>query len=196
MIEETLNALRAAIETNTAALREVLAAGGAPTNVVPITEAPKPAKKQKVEKPSVVEPTTLDHEEIQRGILDMCRNPQHVVEPEPMLSEAAEKIIKDASDKITAEKVAIVNAAAEKIVSERCTVTEEPTRLNPVLLITQISDAWKAQLTAADPERKVMLKDKFPELRAKWGLAPDDKLITLIPTPEKLAGLLADITEL
>jgi hypothetical protein len=185
MIEETLNALRAAITENTAVLREVLAASGAPANVVPMPEAPKPAKKQKVEKPPVVEsePPVVESE-------------PSVVEPEPVAVVEPEPVAV-----VEPEPVAVVEpeppvVEPEPPVVESEPVTEEPTTFNPEALITQVTEAWKAQLTAADPERKVMLKDKFPELRAKWGLAPDDKLITLTPTPEKLAGLLADIKEL
>lgn len=74
--------------------------------------------------------------------------------------------------------------------------TEETPALDPEALITQITDLWRTKLTEADPGRKMTLKEKFPELRAKWGLAADAKLITLAPTPEKLAGLLADIKAL
>jgi hypothetical protein len=152
MIEQTLAALTAAITENTAALREVLAASGAPTNVTPIQDAPKAAKK-KAEK---VEPVKEE--------------PAAVVEPEPVAEETPEP--------------------------ETTPEPEPENTLDPEALIAQITDAWKATLTAADPERKVMLKAKFPELRAKWGLEADAKLITLSSTPEKLAGLLADIKSL
>ena len=153
MIEETLNALRAAIETNTAVLREVLAAGGAPapSSVITMPESPKPAKK-KAEK---VEPVTA------------------VEEPVTVVEEAPDIELPESPEEPATE-----------------------TTLDPEALITQITDMWKTKLTNADPVSKMNLKDKFPELRAKWGLAADAKLITLAPTPEKLAGLLADIKDL
>lgn len=147
-LENQIELLCAAMKENNSLLREVLAAGGVtPTNVVAITEAPKPAKKQKTEKPPVVEP-----------------EPAAVVETEP----------------------------EPEIVAEETPATT----LDPEALIAEITDLWKTKLTNADPGRKMTLKEKFPELRAKWGLAADAKLITLSPTPEKLAGLLADIKTL
>lgn len=66
--------------------------------------------------------------------------------------------------------------------------------LDPQALIADITSSWKAlQLAAVDTERKQFLTTKFGELRNKWGLKPEDKLAALTPTPEKLAGLLADI---
>lgn len=158
-IETLIAENTAALKENTAVLREVLAAGGAPTNVTPIQDArqsksePKEIKdaKKKAEK---VEPT---------------KEEPVAAEPEPVKEETPEPEPEPA-------------AAAET--------------LDPESLIAQITDAWKATLTAADPERKVMLKAKFPELRSKWGLEADAKLITLALTPEKLAGLLADIKSL
>jgi len=75
-IETLIAENTAALKENTAVLREVLAAGGAPTNVTPITEAPKPAKK-KAEK---VEPVKEE--------------PAAVVEPEPeIVAEEAPDIV-------------------------------------------------------------------------------------------------------
>jgi len=60
MIENELSLLRAALEANTAALNAVLAAGGAPTNVTPITAPAKaPAKGKAAAEPVVERPTKV-----------------------------------------------------------------------------------------------------------------------------------------
>ena len=49
---------------------------------------------------------------------------------------------------------------------------------------------------AVDAERKNFLKEQYSALRTKYDLGPNDKLVALKPTPEKLVGLLADIEAL
>ena len=196
MIEEKLAALTAAIEANTAALREILDAGATPDSgrhfavfeqgatLTTLKGEPKPAKARRKTTPIT---------ETEEGEEPVVETPV----PEPVLSEAAEKLIKDASDKIIAAKVAAVNAAAEKIVAEQTPSTEESSAVDPEALIASIIETFKAKMTGApDAERKGLLKTQLPVLRAKWGLGPDDKLAVLTPTPEKLVGLLADIEAL
>ena len=172
-IEAQLSDLKAAITENTAALREILAAGGVPTNVVPITpEAPKPAaapaKKAAKEKPAP-EPT-----------------PEPTPEPEierPTKVAVSTPAEDEFSDPLDPETTVVPGTA--------------PAKIDTDAVINDCVETFKAKMSAADPAGKAKLKDvTFPALREKYGLATGDKLITLSPTPEKLVALLADIKAL
>ena len=115
-----------------------------------------------------------------------------VVEPEPAAEETPTKV------EVAAAPVAEGLDPLDKSTTP-CDAEGEPVapkKVDPNAVITEITETWKSMLTSADADRKVMLKDKFPELREKWGLKEGDKLVTLAPTPEKLVGLLADIKKL
>jgi hypothetical protein len=162
MLETKIEALTAAIEANTAALQAVLAAGAAPSNVVPI-ETPKAAKGKAKAAPA----------------------------PEPEDAPVA------AEDRPT--KVAVTETKAEEFsdpLDPDTTVVVPGTKIDADETISLITDTWKSMLTAADADRKTMLKDAYPGLRSKWGLAEGAKLSTLAGTPEKLVGLLEDIKAL
>lgn len=171
MLETLLSELIAELKNNTAALREVIDAGAVPSNVVAITETPKPvAKKQaKVKTP---EPVTEPE-------------PEPVTEPEPTpVTETPTKVPAtgpaptEFSDPLDKSTVVVVQGDPEVDVSA---------------LITQITETFSAALKT---DRRQAAKDAFPILRAKWGMQPDDKLIALASTPEKLIGLLEDIKAL
>lgn len=176
-IEQLLSDLKTSLDANTAALREVLAAG-LPSNVTPITEAPKPAKKQAKSAPA---PTPAVEPEPETPA---------AVEPEPEtpVVEKPTKVAVDTpkeeefSDPLDKDTTVVVKGSAPAPTADE--------------IIVQITDTWKSMLTAADAERKNLLKDKFPELRAKWGLAEGAKLATLADRPENLVGLLEDIKAL
>lgn len=182
MIEEKLdlliaaiNADTAAINANTAALNEILSAGAATPNPAP--QAPKaPAKgKAKAAPAPATEPA-----------------PETAKEPE------AEEPVTETPTKVP------VSAPPETEFSDpldpdtKVVVQGDPpaAKIDPNAVITQITDSWKAIMVASDAERKGFLKTEFPKLRAKWGLGPDDKLISLAGQPEKLVGLLGDIKSL
>lgn len=168
MNEPTLSDLIAAIKDNTAALREVLAAG-IPTNVVPITtETPKPAAAPKGKAKAAPEPEAPAETE----------RPTKVAVETPAAEEFSDPL--DPSTKVVVKG----DPAPEKIDVDA--------------VIKDCVESFKAHMTAAsdDPERKAFLKDQFPLLREKYGMKPDDKLVVLSPTPEKLVGLLADIKAL
>lgn len=170
MLETEISLLRAAITENTAALREILSAGSTtPPNVVPISETPKAAKTTKA-KPAPEPATPAPTEE-----------PETPTKVAVAAAPAAEGL--DPLD----NSVTPCDAEGEPVA---------PPKLDAPALKNEIIETWKNMLTSADAERKVMLKDKFPELRAKWGLKPDDKLDALLGQPENLAGLLADIKSL
>lgn len=172
MIEDQLKQLTEAIVSLEASIREVLTAGAVtPTNVTPITGTPKPAAapkgKAKAAAPAVV-----------------VTEPETPVEAEERPTKVAVETPKETefSDPLDNKTVVVVQGSAPA-----------PT---PDEIIVQITDTWKSLLTAADADRKNMLKDKFPELRAKWGLAEGAKLATLSDRPENLTGLLEDIKAL
>ena len=166
MLETKIEALTAAIEANTAALQAVLAAGAAPSNVVPI-ETPKPAKGKAKAAPAP-EP----------------EDAPIAAEDKPTKVSVAAPAEEEFSDPLDPETKVVIKGdpPAPKIDAEKT--------------IAEITETWKTMLTAADAERKTMLKDAFPGLRQKWGLAEGAKLSTLTPTPEKLVGLLEDIKAL
>jgi hypothetical protein len=164
-IEELIAANTAALTENTAALKAVLAAGGAPTNVVPIAETPKP----KAGRPAKAAPAP----EPEEAPIPESDRPTKV----PVTETKAEEF----SDPLDPSTTVVVPG----------TVTIDPDKM-----ISEITETWKTMLTAADADRKTLLKDKFPELRTKWGLAEGAKLSTIRDTPEKLVGLLEDIKAL
>ena len=174
-IEQLIAANTAALEANTEALNKVLAASGTvPTNVVPITattEAPKkPATKQAKQAPAAA-PTP---------------------EPEPAVTETPTKVAVAASES---------DEFSDPLDPETTVVpgtgTPEPMKIDTDAVIAQCVETFKGKMLAADAPTKAKLKDvDFPALRAKYGLADGDKLITLAPTPEKLVALLADIQAL
>ena len=168
-LETQLASLEAAVIENTAALKAVLAAGGAS----PAPEKPAAAPKGKAAKAAPApapepEPAPAPVEE------PVTERPTKVAAPAPAETEF--------SDPLDPDTTVVVQGTTPAI--------------DPDAVIAQITDTWKAMLTAADADRKTMLKDKFPELRTKWGLAEGAKLISLAATPEKLVGLLEDIKTL
>lgn len=167
-IEDIIAANTAALIENTKALREVLAAG-IPTNVVPITEAPKekPAK-SKAKAAAVV-----------------------VTEPEPEI----EKPTKVAVEATKEEEFSDPLDKTIEVVSKGSPAPEKP-EIDVDSVIAKCIDVFKTKMTEAEGERKNQLKDEFPKLRAKWGLAEGAKLITLADRPENLVGLLKDIEAL
>lgn len=174
-IEAQLSDLKAAITENTAALREILAAGGVPANVVPIaTESPKkPATKQaKTKETPAPEPT-----------------PEPAPEPEtdrPTKVAVSTPAEDEFSDPLDPETTVVPG-----------TGSPEPEKIDVDAVIKDCIEIFKGKMTAADPAAKAKLKDvTFPALREKYGLKPDDKLVVLTPTPEKLVALLADIKAL
>lgn len=171
MLEQKIELLIAAVTENTAALREILSAGSVTTEAP--TKAPAPVKKAKA---------------------------APAPEPEPELVPAADPV----TDNERPTKVA-APAPAEDEFSDpldpdtKVVVKGDPPapKINPESVIAEITETWKAMLTAADPDRKMELKNQFPALRTKWGLAdPTAKLSSLAGTPEKLVGLLNDIKSL
>jgi hypothetical protein len=180
MIEDLIAANTAALEANTAVLREILAAGGCatPTNVVPLAETPKPAKKAAKAEAKPVEP-----------------------EPTPEPEQEEPTPANPVDDVLPMTKVAVAGAVVgddRPEVEEFSDPLDAPKEASqtPEEIIGKITETWKAMLTKGDPERKIFLKDKFPELRAKWGLKEGDKLITLADKPQNLLGLLGDIEAL
>jgi len=160
----------AAIITNTAALREILAAGGVtPSNVVPITETPKPAAAPKSKAKAAPTPAP-------EPVVEETEVPTKVAAPAPKETEFSDPLDKD---------IVVVDPG-----------TPEPAKIDVDAVIAECVETFKAKMVAADAERKAALKDAFPKLRSKWGLVGDAKLITLAPTPEKLVGLLEDIKAL
>ena len=170
-IEAQLASLEAALKENTAALNAVLAAGGSsPSNVVAIiSETTKPATKKAEPAPEPA-PTPAPEPE------PVTETPTKVDAPAPESDEFSDPLDPDT-------KVVVQGDPA-------------PPKIDVDATIKEITDTWKTMLSEADADRKAMLKDKFPAIRAKWGLAADAKLISLAPTPEKLVGLLADIKAL
>lgn len=172
MIEELIAANTAALIENTAALREVLAAGGAaPTNVVPIAETPKPAgKKTPAKAEPKPEPAAEEPVETER----------------PTKVEVTEKAAEEFSDPLDKDTTVVIKG------------DPAPPKIDVDATIKECVDGFKAKMVEAadDAERKAFLKDQFEALRKKWDLAPGAKLITLAPTPEKLVGLLEDIKAL
>jgi len=163
----TQKELIAAQKENTAALNAVLGASGStPSNVVPIT-AEAPKPAKKVAKTT---PAATPEPE------PVTETPTKVDAPAPESDEFSDPLDPDT-------KVVVQGDPA-------------PSKIDVDATIKEITDTWKEMLSGADAERKAMLKDKFPAIRAKWGLTADAKLISLAPTPEKLVGLLADIKAL
>ena len=81
-----------------------------------------------------------------------------------------------------------------KVKAEFAAVTED---IDTDAVIARIIEAFKGKMTdAVDAERKNFLKERYSALRTKYDLGPNDKLVVLKPTPEKLVGLLADIEAL
>ncbi len=165
-IDTQLASLEAALNRNSAALEAVLAAGGVPTNVVPMD--PKPAKKAAKEKPAA-EPT-----------------PEPAPEPEierPTKVAVSTPAEDEFSDPLDPETTVVPGTAPAKIdvdaVIKDCVGSFQAK-------IVAADPAGKAKLKDVT----------FPALREKYGLATGDKLITLSPTPEKLVALLADIKAL
>lgn len=181
MIEDLIAANTAALEANTAVLREILAAGGcaAPTNVVPLAETPKPAKKAaKAEaKPVEPEPETIPE-----------------TEPEPTPANPVDDVLPMTKVTVAGATVGDDRPEVEEF-SDPLDTPKEASQ-TPEEIIGRITETWKAMLTKGDAERKTFLKDKFPELRKKWGLKEGDKLITLADKPQNLLGLLGDIEAL
>ena len=81
-----------------------------------------------------------------------------------------------------------------KVKAEFAAVTED---INTDAVIASIIEDFKGKMTdAVDAERKNFLKEQYSALRTKYDLGPNDKLVVLKPTPEKLVSLLADIEAL
>ena len=109
--------------------------------------------------------------------------------PEPV-TETPEPVID------TAKAYAIATLA--KVKAEFAAVKEAITEdINTDAVIASIIEAFKNKMTGAvDAERKNFLKEQYSALRTKYDLGPNDKLVVLKPTPEKLVGLLVDIEAL
>ena len=86
MIENQLNELIAALNANTAALRDVLAKAGSPAVEAPAPVEPKPAKVKK-EKLTVVEPEPVAAEEPADNITPQKFREQVTPETEPAAEE-------------------------------------------------------------------------------------------------------------
>ncbi len=166
-LETELAANTAALNANTAALNAVLAAGGTAAPTNVVPITP-PVKPATKQAKTKAEPEPEPEPAVEK--------PTKVAAPAP-----AEEEFSDPLDKGT---VVVVQG------------TPAPEKLDVDALVNDITQAWKDKLASADAERKNVLKDKFPELRSKWGLADGAKLISLAETPENLVGLLGDIQAL
>jgi len=167
-LNEQIDLLTAALKENTAAIREILAAGIVPANVVPITETAKAPAKGKAKAAPIPEPT-----------------------PEPE-APAAEELEKPTKVAVTAPK----ESEFHDPLDPATVVVVQGSTVDPEAVIAEITDTWKKMLTEADADRKNVLKEEFPKLRTKWGLKDGEKLITIASTPENLVGLLNDIKSL
>lgn len=107
MIEEKLSLLIAAITENTAALNAVLAAGGAPTNVTPITEAPKPAKKK-----AKAEPEPVKEEPVPEN--SAVEETPETQAPAPAAEIDTDTVIADCVESFKAHMVAAADDAERK----------------------------------------------------------------------------------
>ena len=165
----------AAIITNTAALREILAAGGVtPSNVVPMTtEAPtKPAAKASAKAGKA--------EALGNGKAVKTTDPEPET-PTKVPTPAAKET--EFSDPLDPETEVVTPGDPEPVIDVDAT-------------IAKITELFKAKLAGCDDAGKAKIKTIYPSLREKWGLAPDAKLASIAGTPEKLVGLLADIEAL
>lgn len=171
-IETHLSDLTVAITENTAALREILAAGGVtPTNVVAITETPKPAAKK-----------AAKAEALGNGKAVKTAEPEPAAETPTKVATPAVKET-EFSDPLDPSTEVVTPGDPEPVIDVEAT-------------IAACVETFKQKMLAADPARKAELKEQFPTLRSKWGLIGDAKLASLSGTPEKLVGLLADIEAL
>lgn len=169
MLETKIELLTAAITENTAALREILSAGATtPVVTEPVKPAAAPKGKAKAAPAPEPEPAPAPVEE------PVTERPTKVAASAPAEEEF--------SDPLDPDTKVVVKGSTPAI--------------DPDAVIAEITETWKGMLSAADADRKTLLKDKFPELRTKWGLADGAKLISLSDRPENLVGLLGDIKAL
>lgn len=171
MIEEKLSLLTAAIEANTTALNAVLAAGGAPTNVTPITPAPAAKAPAKVKAAAAPAPEPV------------IEKPTKVAAPEPAAPEGV--------DPLDPETVVVVKGTPAPVIDVDATIKGIIDGFKGKMVEA------KAITDAEDQaERCNYLKDQLEELRAKYGLESGAKLSTISDQPAKLVGLLADVEAL
>lgn len=172
-LEDELKKLTAALEENTAALRETLAAAGCASTPDPTPK--KPGKKQAKAKEPEPEPEKAEEE---------------APESEPEKAEEEAPAAEDTKHESGDDRPQMAEF------EDPIDTPTQPTGPNAEAVITEITETWKAKMLAADADGKAALKEEFPKLREKWGLGPDDKLIALKDKPENLVGLLDDIKAL
>lgn len=163
-LEDELKKLTAAVEENTAVLRQTLAASGATATQAP---APEPAKKKAKSKKA-----------------DPAPEPEPEISDETTPTKVGQAKHESGDDRPEeAEFEDPLDTPAKPSTPS----------VDPEAVIGEITETWKGMLVSADADGKAKLKEAFPKLRSKWGLEPDDKLIALKDKPENLVGLLNDI---
>ena len=182
-IEEIIKANTVALTDLTSAIRDLLVADRveiAKTSVKVKTPKVKPATEPVTETPELVTETPEPVTETPEPVTE---TPEPVTEtPEPVIDTAKAYAIATLA-KVKAEFAAVKEAITEDI--------------NTDAVIASIIEAFKNKMTGAvDAERKNFLKEQYSALRTKYDLGPNDKLVVLKPTPEKLVGLLVDIEAL